>query len=587
MDKNYYLKRISDAKEQLDIYEGQSRKLSMFRLISFTFFLFSIIIFFVNKKFMFLAISLIFIGVFLGLMIIHDKVLKKVKYFKLLIDTLYEYIFRIDGRWMSFEETGDEFINNEIPFLQDLDIIGETSLFKYLNICKTNNGKQKLINRLSNPPITNEELLAKQQAMQQISNNIDFSLDFQVALKNYQNEGANLNLNYIVKHLKVNIDFNKASVYISFVFSILSISLLVLAILERISWTYFTVVFLFQLLDSMIHQRKYKEVFRHINNIAFTIANLEIVYDVINKEKFNDKTLIKLQSDINNYGLAGIRDINRIRAIESFNHHFITYLFFNGLFSINILIIYYFKKFIDNYGDDYSKSIDALEEFEVYTSLAILGQTKKNISLPKLSEKIRIYFKNLMHPLIPEEQCVSNNFNQKNNINIITGSNMSGKTSFLRMIGINLILMNAGAYCNAESFISPNLKLFTSMRIRDDISKGISTFYAELLRIKAAIEYSKQNKPMIIFMDEIFKGTNSNDRIQGAISLIEKLNRSNVIIFISTHDFELCDINSVNISNYHFSEYYEDDKIKFDYKLKKGRCKTTNAKYLMKMAGII
>jgi DNA mismatch repair ATPase MutS len=314
---------------------------------------------------------------------------------------------------------------------------------------------------------------------------------------------------------------------------------------------------------------------------------LDSIFKVINKEKFNDEVLNRLQSDISNYGLVGIKEINKVKEIESYNKFFLTYILFNGLFSINILIIYYYKKFIDNYGIYFSKSVDALEDFEVFTSLAILGQTKKVITLPSAGERIKINFDNLKHPLITEKDCVPNSFNHESNINIITGSNMSGKTSFLRTIGINIILMNAGAYCNAESFSSPYLRVFTSMRIADDIAKGVSTFYAELLRIKAAIEYSKENKPMIILIDEIFKGTNSNDRIQGAISLIEKLNKNNIIIFISTHDFELCEIKSVDIRNYHFTEYYEEDKIKFYYKLMYGKCHTTNAKYLMKIAGII
>ena len=207
--------------------------------------------------------------------------------------------------------------------------------------------------------------------------------------------------------------------------------------------------------------------------------------------------------------------------------------------------------------------------------------------MPTLSEEIKIDFDDLQHPLISESECIANSFLKEANLNIITGSNMSGKTSFLRTIGINIVLMNAGAYCNAKSFSAPYLKIFTSMRIADDISKGISTFYAELLRMKLAIEYAKENKPMIVFIDEIFKGTNANDRIFGAISLIEKLNKDYIIIFISTHDFELCDISSVRVNNYHFSEHYEEEKIKFDYKLKKGKCYTTNARYLMKIAGII
>ena len=164
---------------------------------------------------------------------------------------------------------------------------------------------------------------------------------------------------------------------------------------------------------------------------------------------------------------------------------------------------------------------------------------------------------------------------------------MSGKTSFLRTIGINLILANAGTYVCADSFNSSYLKIFTSMSVKDNIEKGISTFYGELLRIKEAITYQEKNKFMIVLVDEIFKGTNYNDRILGAVNVIKKLNKDNVMLFITTHDFELCDTNVAQVNNYYFSEYYEKDNIKFDYKIREGRCKTTNAKYLMKRLNIL
>jgi DNA mismatch repair ATPase MutS len=191
-----------------------------------------------------------------------------------------------------------------------------------------------------------------------------------------------------------------------------------------------------------------------------------------------------------------------------------------------------------------------------------------------------------MHSLNPEHKCITNSFELKNRINIITGSNMSGKTSFLRVMGMNLVLMNLGCKINGQSFKANDFKIFSSMRIKDDFINGVSSFYSELLNIKKAIDYQKTNNNMIIFIDEIFRGTNSNDRINGAISLIKQLNKENVILFLTTHDFELCDINLDNIDNFHFEEHYENDKILFDYKIKNGKCNTTNAKYLMKMVGI-
>ena len=122
----------------------------------------------------------------------------------------------------------------------------------------------------------------------------------------------------------------------------------------------------------------------------------------------------------------------------------------------------------------------------------------------------------------------------------------------------------------------------------DDVANGISTFYAEILRIKAMAEYKEKNLPMLCLIDEIFKGTNSADRIVGATEAIKQLSGDKCMTVVSTHDFELCSIKDDNgkpAVNYHFEEYYKDDELMFDYKLKDGRCTTTNAIKLLKMAG--
>lgn len=587
MDIEFYQRRLNQAIKNNSIYEKKSSNLSTYRLLSFIILLCSFISYFFIGNVIIFFIALFSLITFISLIIIHEIVSKKIEYYKRMIETLNEYIYRFDNQWMEFSDNGEEFKNEELYFLEDLDIIGDASLYKYINICKTSNGKRKLIERLSNNFISEEQLIIKQNTMKEISENIDFSLDFQIALKEFLAESKNINFNYIVKSLSSSFVIKRIYLLFAWLLSASTLVILLLSTIGIVSWNYFFIIFIFQIMYSTIVQRIYRDVFVKIQNSSLTIILLKNVYKVIDKFKFNDPQLQIYQDNIRKYGLEGIKDINKIKGIESYNKFFVTYFLFNGLFSLNIYLIYQFKKFIDDYGVNFIKSTEALEELEVIASLAIIGQTKKNIVLPKYSSETKINFTNLHHPLIPENECVANSFNQKNNVNIITGSNMSGKTSFLRTIGINLILMNAGAFVNASSFKSAYLKIFISMRIADDLSKGISTFYAELLRIKKAIDYSKFEKPMIVFVDEIFKGTNSNDRIQGAISMIEKLNRDNIIIFISTHDFELCDINTVMVDNYHFTEHYIDDKIRFDYILKIGKCKTTNAKYLMKLAGIL
>jgi DNA mismatch repair ATPase MutS len=191
---------------------------------------------------------------------------------------------------------------------------------------------------------------------------------------------------------------------------------------------------------------------------------------------------------------------------------------------------------------------------------------------------------------------VSNDAVIDNKLTIITGSNMSGKTTYMRTIAINMVLAYVGAGVCAKSFSVPKMKLFTSMRIRDDVSGGISTFYAEILRIKEMSEYILSAKsdeeavPALCLIDEIFKGTNSADRIVGASEALKKLSGGDSLVIVTTHDFELCDLTTQDgtpASNYHFEEYYLNGELKFDYKLKNGKCTTRNAMALLVMAGLV
>jgi len=166
---------------------------------------------------------------------------------------------------------------------------------------------------------------------------------------------------------------------------------------------------------------------------------------------------------------------------------------------------------------------------------------------------------------------------------------MSGKTTFMRTVGVNLVLARAGSFVCAKEMTASQLNVVTSMRIADNLSEGISTFYAELKRIKTMMALAKENAKTMFLIDEIFRGTNSVDRLIGAKTVLEKLNELGVVGMITTHDLELCEI--VNqlprIKNYSFSEQYLDHEILFDYKMKAGVSKTTNAKYLMQMMDIV
>ena len=196
---------------------------------------------------------------------------------------------------------------------------------------------------------------------------------------------------------------------------------------------------------------------------------------------------------------------------------------------------------------------------------------------------------NIRHPLIGE-RAVANSYSLRNpkQITLITGSNMSGKSTFLRTIGINLVLSYVGAPCAAERFRTSIMNIYTCMRTKDNLEESISSFYAEILRIKLLIEACKRGEKVFFLLDEIFKGTNSKDRHTGATVLVKQLADNGAMGLLSTHDLELCDLEEEmkEVENYNFREYYKDNKIHFDYKIRQGKSVTQNAVYLMKLAGI-
>lgn len=221
--------------------------------------------------------------------------------------------------------------------------------------------------------------------------------------------------------------------------------------------------------------------------------------------------------------------------------------------------------------------------FEAMVSLAGVGQAFPDWTHPTLSSHQPLSMTHMAHPLLHEP--VTNHYTHQK-ISLITGSNMSGKTTFMRSIGVNMVLAYAGAPVRAQSFTLPMVSLFTSMRITDSVTENMSTFYAELQRIKQMIERARDPQPMLFFIDEIFRGTNSEDRITGAQRVLKQLNQPHVGGFITTHDLEVAATSQPQWQNYHFRESYDQQRIHFDYRLRPGISTTRNAQYLIAMVGI-
>ena len=298
-----------------------------------------------------------------------------------------------------------------------------------------------------------------------------------------------------------------------------------------------------------------------------------------------------MQKQLANAG-EGIRALNRIVNTWQLRENFVLYLPLVGFLAWDFNCCLALDGWRKKYGASFTLWMDWLGEVEALYSLGTLSRVRPDeTTVPEIVPGGPLLeMDDGKHPLLDPRTVVGNDYTQGGDTVIITGSNMSGKSTFMRTLALNAVLAYAGGTVMAKRFRISPMHIFTSMRVSDDVSEGISSFYGEILRIKQMVTWSEQKKPMLVLVDEIFKGTNSADRIIGAQAAIRKLSHPWMMTLVTTHDFELCalaDSPEVQGKNYHFEEHYEGDAIAFDYKIRPGRCKTTNAQHLMRIAGLL
>ena len=281
----------------------------------------------------------------------------------------------------------------------------------------------------------------------------------------------------------------------------------------------------------------------------------------------------------------------RIAECTAMRRNFVFFILANALFLWDFHCTACFAQWRGRAGAAADGWFSAFAEMEVLLSLASIGHTREVYAFAAFitDGTLCLDAAEATSLLLPEKAATPNDAHLAAGTLVITGSNMSGKTTYMRVLGSNAVLAYAGGPVCARSFSLTPMAVYTSIQISDDLTGGISTFYAELLRIKRMIEYSKGRLPMLILIDEIFRGTNSADRIVGAREAIRRLTLPHAITIVTTHDFELCTLqrDGIPVQNAHFEEHYEGDKILFDFRIREGRCQTTNAQYLLRMAGIM
>ena len=556
------------------------------------------------------SIMLIFVifSLFCWLLIKSAQLKKLTLRYEAEIKVYKRYLARLDGSWMDFDKTGEEYIgkayhNNDIlDYSYDLDIFGRASLFQYINETNTYYGKESLKELLDGTIFYNPLTLIhfilerRQKAVKELSVKEEFCRNFKI--EGILSEDISANPEKLVEFFEKDATLFSGK-YIQYLFSalpIIAFSFLGLSfiVLPHIFLNFFLILLIVQGFLFASYSEQTDDVLKQIYGFKKSIANFCTMIDLVKNEdfvsdhnKYNKELLTQTSDKAQLSASTAMKSLKNISFAVYIRHSTILYLALNIFLLWDLNCLFALERLKARGVKNISSWLKTIGDFESLISIALLTQLHPDWDFPTISNELKIEATDMSHPLINEQERISNSFNL-DNISIISSSNMSGKTTFLRTLGINLVLAYAGAPVCATKFSTPLLKIYTSMGITDDLSQNISTFYAELLRIKKMIDASKAGAPMIFLIDEIFRGTNSKDRVIGAKQVLLQLKKHGVIGMITTHDLEVCGLTADHdwFSNYHFSEYYEGDKICFDYKIKDGISTTSNAQYLMRIVGI-
>lgn len=549
---------------------------------------------YVKKYYGLLVLDLVLFAIlFISLMVLHERYFDKRKNSITLKRVNEDSLKRIHGEWNTFTDDGEEFIDHSHTYSQDLDIFGKGSLFQFINTASTYLGRHRLRDLLTSPTKSIQEISDRQEAVIDLAQKLDWRQKYLaegLAQSKMHDPEALFSWADSIERL-----YRKPLVIIAL--RCLPIVTIVIGILTYINPqpNYFILIaaLLIQFAILKINARKRVGTLEVTYKYMGNVKAYDKLLGVLETEKYNSLYLEGLKNSLkNDKGQTACEQIRQlVRIVDGIsNRHSLIYVIFNIVFLLDYQFMFVLEKWKEKSGSNLKNWLYIIGEFEALSSLAVLKHDYSEWTMPEISEELPFFTaEDMGHPLLINSSVANDlKFGFPENILLITGSNMSGKSTLLRTSGINLVLAYAGTVVFAKMFKCSLMDIYTCMRVSDNLEKNISSFYAELLRIKMIVKAVEEGQTIFFLLDEIFKGTNSIDRHTGAKALIKKLSKEKVLGLISTHDLELGDLEkeSNKVKNYHFQEYYENDQIHFDYKLRSGVSQTRNAEFLMKMAGI-
>lgn len=515
---------------------------------------------------------------------------------------LYENLLHINqnevkalGYDLSPFKDGNQWIDIQHDFSNDLDLFGKGSIFQYLNRTVTGYGNKLLSNWLSDPFVLSGKIVERQHAIREISLKLSWRQDFTA-----RGMGKSLeedDIYSLLLWLKDEKNFIQSILLKLIIFLLPSLAMVSLALLIAgiMPSSIFTSLFILNLALVGSRIRTIGKIHENLSKKYQFLSSLGSLLTSIEKEHFESAVLKKIKLEIEGTSDLPVWSLKKLsRIIQAFDNrmNILVGFFLNGLLLWDFHCVYKLEKWKLRWKDNLPLWLNHLGEMDAFVSLGNYAYNNQHFVYPIVStDKSVLKAKNLGHPLLPEENRVCNDFvlDKSGSICIITGANMAGKSTFLRTVAANYILGMIGApVCSDEMEFTP-LRLFTSMRTTDSMSHRESYFYAELKRLKILKEKLEESTQFLFILDEILKGTNSTDKSNGSKMFLRKLIGLGGTGLIATHDTTLGELEMEfpdSITNSCFEIEMEGENIMFDYKLHRGITQKMNASLLLRQMGL-
>ncbi|MES2690577.1 MAG: hypothetical protein V4658_09250 [Bacteroidota bacterium] len=572
---------IAKQKKQLQ-FIVLMRLLAFLLLACFIYLAFSL-----HPFYIFIGLGVFAFAAFLLLMKQHARVNKE-----LLFQTSLNAIAVHGAKPFYKAETGQGYDKPGHTYSSDFDVFGKGSLFQFINTTETVQGQQELAHRLLNPATVSSQIKREQEAIKELKGKPGFMTDLRTFSSLIGHEPATHHQLTNWLNSKAVISAKKFMPLALWVVPFLSIAGLVAAF----GFGYYNPLvgaILINWFLAGLYLRHNNKVHAIVGKQKATLENYSRLNTLMAAEEFDSEQLTGLKRSFNESTLA-LKQLASLAA--AFDQRLNTMIgpILNSLFIFDLQCVYRIEKWQQQHAATMQNWLADTARLEALVSFGTYAFNHAHYIFPEVEEGgIVLEATQLIHPLIGDRQGVANAFQYSGSdkVFIITGSNMSGKSTFLRTLGVSLLTGMMGLPVHAGRFRFSPVKLLSSMRIADSLQDSTSYFYAELKRLKIIVdETEKPGLPSVLFIDEMLKGTNSKEKLDGSVAIIEKLVTKPCISFIATHDLALGALEQKfagRVKNYSFESSIIDNNLVFDYKIKEGVASSTNATFLLRKMGIV